>query len=215
MPNQAGIAIGGTFNVIGGSTAGRAEHHLRQYAGRCRAPSPTRQRPGITGSSNTVQGNYIGTTADGLSALPNGTGIGVFAGAANTLSGNLISGNTQAGIDVGGRDTVIQGNTIGLNADGTAALANANSGVRLFGSAINTQVGGSSAGAGNVISGNTGYGVDLDGSSHAVQGNLIGTGPSGTTDLGNGLSGVRGSAAARRITIGGPSRRRAERHLRQ
>ena len=118
------------------------------------------------------------------------------------LSGNLVSGNTQAGIDVGGRDTVIQGNTIGLNATGTAAVANS-TGVRMFGGAINTQIGGSSAGAGNVISGNTGYGVDVNGSSHSIQGNLIGTGPSGTTDLGNGLSAVRVFGTASGITIGG------------
>ena len=109
------------------------------------------------------------------------------------------------GISIGGRDTVIQGNTVGLNATGTAALANGNSGIRIVSSGINTQVGGSTAGAGNVISGNTAYGIDASASSHTIQGNLIGTGPSGTTDFGNGLSGVRVTGSSSSITIGGTS----------
>ena len=67
----------------------------------------------------------------------------------------------------------------------------------------NNTIGGDVAGAGNVISGNTGRGVWLDGvlaGSNNVAGNLIGTNRSGTAVLGNSIDGVQiGGAAGNRI----------------
>ena len=106
-------------------------------------------------------------------------------------AGNLISGN-WTGIKVSGADNLIEGNKIGTDITGTVALGNMDWGVVLQEAADNT-VGGSTAGAGNLISGNDEGGVAIRGIQSVgdvVQGNLIGTDITGTKALGNGYSGV-------------------------
>jgi hypothetical protein len=156
-------------------------------------------------SSNIVQGNYIGTNAAGTALLPaagNSGGIGV---SIEQFAGNIIggtapgAGNVIAGYGEGIRGTFvtgsfIQGNYIGTNPAGAAGLGNS-IGIRLLGNTSNNNntIGGTAAGAGNVISGNTGNGVVLSTgaiSNNLVQGNLIGLAPDGTTPRGNGGHGV-------------------------
>ena len=103
---------------------------------------------------------------------------------------NVISGNTGDGVLIGDSGTtgnVVEGNYIGTNAGGTAALGNGSAGVSI--TATGNTVGGPAAtpgtGVGNVISGNAVYGVKLQASS-VVEGNLIGTNAAGTSALGNG-----------------------------
>jgi parallel beta-helix repeat protein len=161
---------------------------------------------------NQVQGNHIGTTVSGLAALGNGERGVLISGASNNDiggteagSGNLISGNAMAGVlieqDASGNQ--VQGNLIGTDQTGTSALANGAAGVRIADSS-NNLVGGTVAGAANVISGNDQDGVNIDelASSNLVQGNWIGTGADGTTSLGNGGNGVA-IANAVSNTIGG------------
>ncbi len=152
-PNANGIAIGGTLNTIGGNTA--AARNI--VSGNTQAGIQfffDNAEPGITGSSNTVHGNYIGTTADGLSRLANGTGVITF-GAANTIGGpnagegNLVAGNTGNGIDLSSPNNLVQGNVVGLNA-AAAPLSNA-IGVRVAGSGNRVQF--------NTIQSNTSDGV--------------------------------------------------------
>jgi titin len=81
-----------------------------------------------------VEGNRIGTDADGTSALPNSVGINISESATNNMIGgttsgsaNLISGNVQSGVSIsqqGTSNNVVEGNRIGTTADGTAALPN-------------------------------------------------------------------------------------------
>ena len=71
---------------------------------------------------------------------------------------------------------------------GTTALGNGSDGVRIWSSG-NT-VGGTAAGAGNVISGNGTHGVHIIGPRNLVQGNRIGTDVTGTRALGNDSGGV-------------------------
>ena len=88
-----------------------------------------------SGSSNTIDGNVIGTDASGTVALSNGraslnsngfstNGVGVLladsvSGASDTVRNNLISGNGLAGIEITGsgpssyNTNMVQGNTIG------------------------------------------------------------------------------------------------------
>ena len=107
---------------------------------------------------NTVQGNYIGTDSTGNIALgTQAEGIRVQNASKTTIGGtttearNVISGHTENGIGINGSDgNIIQGNYIGVKADGVGALGNAFEGVSVgFGSG-NT-IGGTADGAGNVI----------------------------------------------------------------
>jgi hypothetical protein len=154
-----------------------------------------------------IRNNRIGTNADGTSALPNGgaanltfagDGINLYdafngaqIGGVNANEGNLISGNARHGIFLTGSSSVIQGNRIGTNAAGTAAIGNSGDGIR-FANVIFALVGGSSASARNLISGNLGNGIGLVSfsSSNSVKGNYIGTDASGSVALPNGLDGI-------------------------
>ena len=88
-------------------------------------------------------------------------GPGVVIGGANdVVIANQISGNAGPGVSVGGTNALISANTIGTDASGLKPLGNAGAGVFLYGAAT---VGGTDAGAGNVISGNAGWGVEIGG----------------------------------------------------
>ena len=153
----------------------------------------------VFGTANVVQGNFIGTDVTGSASLGNGTGVRV-SGVDNTVggvtpgAGNVISGNGDLlgdGLDVvNASGTQMQGNFIGTNANGTAALPNARDGVYMYGGPNNT-IGGATAGAGNVISGNGDNGVNMA-FAHANQvwGNFIGTDVAGTAALGNSNHGI-------------------------
>ncbi len=191
IPNVNGgvvIQSGAQANTIGGTVAG---------AGNLISGNTTNGVfVGFAGTSgNVIQGNFIGTTASGTSALPNTqSGVSLYSGAQANLvggtaagAGNLISGNTSDGVFVGFAGTsnnTIQGNLIGTNATGTAALANGFSGVDLYSGAQSNLVGGTGAGAGNVISGNannSGVFVGYAGTdNNTIQGNLIGLNRAGT-----------------------------------
>jgi hypothetical protein len=164
---------------------------------------------------NVVQGNYLGLKANGTAALPNTwAGIQIYGGAQSNLIGgytasaaNVISGNLFQGVLVSAPTSsgnVIAGNLIGVNAAGTAALANGWSGVEISGPSGNV-VGGTNTGAGNVISGNGNYGVALSSGStgNLVQGNLVGLNAAGTVGLPNSFAGVGIYGGASANTIGG------------
>jgi hypothetical protein len=161
-----------------------------------------------------VQGNYIGTGIGGGGRLSNGNhGIVVSGGATNMIGGtsvgakNLISGNTDSGIFLSGASTigtVIQGNYIGTDFSGSSVVSNGGYGVSIVG-AVSSAVGGTNAGAGNLISGNGRAGVDLNGNGTAnnmIQGNLIGTDVTGKLNVGNTLAGISMSGATGTL-IGG------------
>ncbi len=133
-------------------------------------------------------------------------------------AGNLISGNGAQGVyisDTGTNGTVVQGNNIGLNATGSAAISNGSSGVGIFTNASSNTIGGTSAAARNIISGNLNQGVLLSGtgvSNNIVSGNFIGTDITGTDftgtawrEQGNAFSGVGIFGAASSNTVGGTS----------
>ena len=101
---------------------------------------------------------------------------------------------------IDGVRNAVQGNLIGVNATGTAALGNQGHGV--IANANLSLVGGTEAGNGNIISANTGDGVRVTSGAVLVQGNYIGTDITGTLDLGNGANGVYVFAAGS-IQIGG------------
>ncbi len=146
-----------------------------------------------TGGGNLVEGCYIGTDATGTVDASTGSGIDMLSSDDNTIGGtspsarNLISGNDAGGILVQTSDgAVIQGNLIGTDLSGTSALPNSH-GINLAES-TNALIGGSAAGARNVIGGNLGDAIRVGyGSGHVLAGNFIGTDVTGTQSLGSAL----------------------------
>ncbi|MCK6473111.1 MAG: hypothetical protein L6R28_15310 [Planctomycetes bacterium] len=131
--------------------------------------------------------------------------VDVTVGGISRADCNLVS-TCDNGISVVGADgTVIQGNLIGTDAAGTAAAGNID-GIRLV-NATNTLVGGIAKNAGNVISGNTGFGIN-DGATgnltggNRIEGNRIGTDAAGTSAVANGV-GIRILDISGE-TVGGP-----------
>ena len=108
---------------------------------------------------------------------------------------------------VGGSGTtgnVVEGDYIGTDASGAQALGNGNCGVWISGGANHNTIGGTTAAARDVISGNAAHGVyllDPGTTGDVVEGDYIGTSASGTGSLGNAaegvmLAGVTGNAIA-------------------
>ncbi len=173
------------------------------------------------GTSGTlVRGNFIGTNASGSAAVANGNpeagftfgGVTLFGGAHDNFvggplpgAGNLISANGGAGVaffDPATSGNFVQGNLIGLNAAGLAALGNGSSGIAIF-SAANNTIGGTSGGARNFISGNSAYGIALGGANgNAIQGNTIGLNRAGSA-VPNAFQGVGVFSGAQSNAIGG------------
>jgi len=146
----------------------------------------------LSGGGSQATGNFIGVRADGVTAAGNGC-AGVRASSpANTIGGsspgdrNVIAATQGCGIDlvISGTNNFVLGNYIGTNAAGTAALGGT-IGIDVTGTAH--ILGGSSSGAGNLISGHSGDGIRIrDGSSgNLIRGNFIGTNATGTAALSN------------------------------
>jgi titin len=163
------------------------------------------------GQGTVVQGNIIGTDVTGTQALGNGGSLFIqsedrdLIGGAQAGAGNLISANQGDGISLERVTGLVQGNTIGTDITGTRPLGNSGNGIALL--QVNgfsgLTIGGTTAAARNLISGNQGDGVFItQNSAHdLVEGNYIGTDASGTVALGNVGNGIQVFSAF--ITIGG------------
>lgn len=153
----------------------------------------------------TITGSYVGTDPTGLIDKGNSQrGIGtdnaqtnnnIRIGGTSPADRNLISGNNNAegiSIGIGASNWTIQGNYIGVNSLGAAAIANGGGGISAVTNTVGTDnlIGGADTGAANVFSGNGAVGIFIGGGSYTVQGNLVGTDYSGSTGMGNTQVGV-------------------------
>jgi Bacterial Ig-like domain (group 3) len=139
-------------------------------------------------SNFTVTGNFLGTNAAGTAAAgaPGAFGVRIDPPATNATIGgpnaadrNLLSGNAGGGVILPFPITtghLIQGNYIGTDVTGTAAL-NVGTPLGL------RNIGGASV-LGNLVSGNVGGGMSLF-DNNIVRGNLIGTQRDGVSPLPN------------------------------
>lgn len=180
----------------------------------------------MTTPYNTIQGNFLGSTADGLAVAANdngGDGIATtFSGGdetgGNLIGGflpeelNLISGNGGDGIDLSSNGNLVLGNIIGADALGVADLGNFNEGIRI--GRDNNEIGfdlpllGSRdlpapVIMGNLIVGNRLNGVNITstGDDNYLAANVIGADTFQLSALGNDDSGVRVSGTGNIIGV--------------
>ncbi len=199
---SAGVLIGGTTSEDGNLVSGNGGHGI-SVVGDCDVE-------GDGASTGTlIRNNGIGISGEGAEAIvfPNAED-GVFIGSCTESTtvggtaseGNVISGNGGNGVQTDGDLDLITGNFIGTDAADTAGLGNG-AGVVVTGDSIT--IGG--PGAGNVISGNTGTGIDVsdDSLGTLVQSNRIGTNGAGTAPLANGGHGMFVSQDSTATTVGG------------
>ncbi|HQZ68096.1 MAG TPA: DUF4347 domain-containing protein, partial [Planctomycetaceae bacterium] len=148
---------------------------------------------------NTIAGNYIGSLlSTGLTAGSGeaNTASGIYVeGANNTIGGltaadrNVISGNTGRGLSItfaAATGNQVRGNYIGTDSSGTTAIANDGFGLTIDAGAANNVIGGTTAAARNIISGNASREIRVAGigtSGNIIQGNYIGSDVTGTVDL--------------------------------
>jgi hypothetical protein len=128
----------------------------------------------------TVQGNLIGTDANGTADLGNITvginvstpEVGLVIGGSNSAARNVISGNNSIGLFLASSGSTVQGNLIGTAIDGSSPLGNGSFGMQVSGS--NNQIGGTAAGTANVIAFNGDAGVSVpSGTNNALRHNSI------------------------------------------
>jgi CSLREA domain-containing protein len=141
---------------------------------------------GTSSTTNVVLGNRIGTNFNGSSDFGNlGDGVRIGNSSSSTIggtvagAGNVISGNDANGVFISGTSSAtsnkVQGNAIGVDANGASGIGNSEVGVRV--ETPGNLIGGTAAGSRNIISDNGGVGVSMLGSGadgNTVQGNLIG-----------------------------------------
>ena len=136
LGNQGvGIVVGSSNNLIGGPTA--TDRNIVSVGGG--------DGIAVSGANNIIQGNFVGTDANGGASNFGNSGHGIFltcraSGAANgtLVSDNVVSKNINNGISVRsvssacpiGNNT-IQNNLIGLDASGTIPLPNSGNGIAI------------------------------------------------------------------------------------
>ena len=154
-PNARGVSTLGSNTTVGGPTAGDGNT----------LSANTTNGLWLDGTNVTVLGNRVGTDVTGTVAVANASigievvGTAVIIGGTGADDGNLISGNSFDGIRIAADDVTVLGNLIGTDTTGTAPIPNGRHGVNLRSTATAVTVGGTVAGAGNLIAHNTSIGV--------------------------------------------------------
>ncbi len=196
------ITSSASSNVIGGTAAGEGNVISGNVNG------ATLISAGIyinstAAAGNTVIGNIIGPQADGATLLAgagytgNSTqdiGVRINSSPNNTIGGNtsahrnIISANNTYGVYITGASSTgnsIKGNYIGLDITGTSFIVGSSQdyGVYIISSATSNTIGGTAAGEGNVISGNSNTGVYFWAPGNSVFGNIIGLQANGSSFL--------------------------------
>ena len=214
-----GISTGNLVGTNGDGVNDAAERNLLSGNGNSGV-----RITGTGANQNVIAGNYIGTDFSGTAHISNGgDGVSIENGAESNLVGtngmsvddtgerNILSGNAQHGVFISGSGTnsnIVAGNFIGTNVEGTVAIGNGLSGVRIDSGAQSNQIGTNADGKGdvaerNVISANRSDGVVIVGANqNVVAGDYIGTDVSGNLPLGNAVNGVQIDSGAQSNLVG-------------
>jgi CSLREA domain-containing protein len=161
------------------------------------------------GANNiTLQGNLIGTGADDNSNAPPISCVsstGLIVGGAAPAARNVITAAGSDGVELNQcSNGIVQGNYIGLSADGAAKFGNLFNGIEAIQGGNGNLIGGPNPGEGNVIAGTTQSAIKIDTSDGAIiQGNFLGTDASGTGPIGNPFGVILSST--NNTLIGGPA----------
>lgn len=184
-----GVEIYGGDNMIGGPTA--ADRNVIAGGGGVNVRV-------LGGTGHVIEGNRIGTNAAGTAGLDNLGSYGAMVDTGgNDVRGNLIAAEF-VGLELLGDGNTVQGNLIGTDATGTAAIPSG-LGINVEGGDDNL-IGGTTADAANVISGNDFGGLQIEagdatdpeeeigpGTGNEVKGNLVGTDRTATIAIPNGV----------------------------
>ncbi|HEX3742807.1 MAG TPA: Ig-like domain-containing protein [Bryobacteraceae bacterium] len=187
----SGLELYGNGSVVRGLT-------LTNFQGSTSTTDPRYVTGGagidIESDNNIVEGNFLSIDAGGTFAKGNEAGVftpadpngeaenGSTIGGTTPQARNLISGSRFSGVDdltiAYANTMLVQGNYIGTDKTGTQPVQNGYAGIQLVG--FNATIGGTAAGAGNLISGNLDFNVVTEIEADAphgnlIQGNLIGT----------------------------------------
>lgn len=138
----------------------------------------------VADAAAVIAGNFIGVDATGTAALANGFGVQIAGegviigtnadGVADLEERNVISGNNGAAVFFVASDGAkVSGNLIGTDVTGTLEFGNSE-GIVGFPSASNHQIGGPLDIQRNVIAGNSGSGVKVEGTGWVIENNHIG-----------------------------------------
>ena len=211
LPNSTGVVLASNFGggtagptIIGGSTATPGRGVGNVISGNTFDGLVFSASGSVALGAVTIQGNLIGLGIDGTTPVGNGIGIddvtdstatlgATLIGGTSALTRNIISSN-NGGISYASANTTVQGNYIGTDVSGTLDRGNATLGLEIIGdrrSGTSITIGGTAAGAGNVISGNDFGGIWIRNGDATIQGNKIGTQVDGVSALGNTGEGVR------------------------
>jgi hypothetical protein len=211
--NGSGNLIGGDVPGAGNLIMSNGAQGIAVYGYQVTSPTDPSIVIDNTSEGDLIQGNIIGADETGTLPFPNQSdgvlindSIGDTIGGTTTLARNVIYDNNGNGINLAflSDSDAVLGNDIGIGADDETGIGNHGSGVLLDGSSNDT-IGGTVAGAGNVISNNQVSGIDLSlsSSNNLVEQNVIGTDPTGQVAEGNGLNGVSIESGSSGNTIGG------------
>lgn len=135
-----------------------------------------------------LDGTNVGLTGSGLQL---NSGLNGADASNSVIRGLVINHGFFFGIFLnGGKGYRVEGNFIGTDPSGTTAEGNGD-GVSIDGGANNSTIGGTSSADRNLISGNSGDGIDVTSpGSNKIEGNLIGTKADGTSALRNDRVGI-------------------------
>lgn len=196
IPNQTGIIlISSTTNITIGGTDPLDRNII--------SGNSTRGLY-VTGTSITIQNNYIGLSSDGTNIINNEVEGIRFNGAltGTEVSKNVISGNGNNPTNAknvlfdSASNVHFFDNKVGTLPDGNTGVLNIGSGLFLYNSSDNI-IGGALEDEGNIIGSHNlnGISVALNSSNNLFIYNSIGVGSDGSSEIGNNLNGIGISGA--------------------